>query len=73
MVDLVVDLVEAAVSLITPQTWKEVVQHAEKTQDEDNRQDTLAKNFVESFVIIITECSDEDENRALNRLKHKIN
>ncbi|XP_063856735.1 uncharacterized protein LOC135098338 [Scylla paramamosain] len=55
-------LVTEALSLITPQTWKEAVQHAEKIQDEDDQQDVAAENFIESFVINITECSDEEDN-----------
>uniref|UniRef100_A0A0P4VTN2 Tc1-like transposase DDE domain-containing protein n=1 Tax=Scylla olivacea TaxID=85551 RepID=A0A0P4VTN2_SCYOL len=55
-------LVTEALSLITPQTWKKAVGHTEKIHDEDNQQDVAAENFVESFVINITECSDEEHD-----------
>ena len=54
-------LVKEALSLITPQKWMEAVRHAEQVQDEDARQDIAAEHFVESFVVNITESSDDED------------
>ena len=55
-------LVEEALRVITPHNWMEAVRHAERIQQEDTTQDIAAENFVESFVINISECSDEEDD-----------
>ncbi len=54
-------LITEALGLITPKTWMEAVEHADKIQHEDDQQDRAAENFVESFVANITQCSDEKD------------
>ncbi|XP_076032401.1 uncharacterized protein LOC143020129 [Oratosquilla oratoria] len=54
-------LVKEALSLITPQIWMEAVRHAEQVQDEDAQQDIAAEHFVESFVVNVTESSDDED------------
>lgn len=52
-------LVEEALSMVTPDNWKEAVKHAEKLQEEDIKQDTAVERLVDSFIINTEESSDE--------------
>ena len=54
------NLTREAMSSITPKNWSDAVQHAEKLQDNDAKLDVAVDHFVDSFVIQITESTDDE-------------
>lgn len=58
MVDLK-PLVKEAMSAVTPENWKKAVKHAEELQEHDTKQDRAVEMYVDSFIINISESSDE--------------
>lgn len=52
-------LVKEAMNNVTPQNWAETVKHGEWLQETDARQDIAVDSFLDSFVINITESSDD--------------
>ena len=55
-------LVREAMNQITPQNWMQAVRHAEQLQEEDTELDIATDHFVDSFLINISETSDDDED-----------
>lgn len=53
-------LVKEALSIVTPENWKQAVKHAENLQEQDAKQDIAVDKFVESFVINIEQSSDDE-------------
>lgn len=53
-------LVREAMSLVTPENWMQAIQHAERLQEEDTQQDIAVAHLVESFIVNITESSEEE-------------
>ena len=58
MVDLK-PLVKEAMSAVTLENWKRAVKHAEELQEHDTKQDRAVEMYVNSFIINISESSDE--------------
>ncbi|XP_063847657.1 uncharacterized protein LOC135095928 [Scylla paramamosain] len=52
-------LVKEAMRAVTPENWKQAVKHAEQLQEHDTNQDRAVEMYVDSFVIHLSESSDD--------------
>ncbi|MPC69718.1 hypothetical protein E2C01_063949 [Portunus trituberculatus] len=52
-------LVKEAMRAVTPENWKQALKHAEQLQKHDTNQARPVEMYVDSFVIHLSESSDE--------------
>ena len=52
-------LVKEAMCAVTPENWKQAVKHAEQLQEHDTNQDRVVEMYVDSFIIHLSESSDD--------------
>lgn len=53
-------LVKEAVNLVTAHHWMQTVQHAKRLQKEDAKQDIAVERFKDSFIITLSDSSDDE-------------
>ena len=59
MADLKI-LVKESLNNVTPQNWVQTVNHAEQLQEEDAKQDIAVDHFLDSFIITLSESTDDE-------------